>query len=114
MDSIFKRFFSFEKLIATGLIKFIYWVGIIGIGLFVIAAIFGGFSQGFGPGMGSLFGAPLIGAVSLLFWRFICEIYLVIFGIYDRLGNIQTAVGGGPAQDINSISDIKPETPASN
>ncbi len=88
MNGIIGRFTTFDKLIATSLIKFIYWVGIV---VIIVGALFGafsGFSQGFMTGLGSLVAAPIFAALSLVFWRFICELYIVIFGMYDRLGEI--------------------------
>lgn len=105
MDGFVSRFFTFDKLIATGLIKLIYWVGLALIGLSVLTAVFGGFMGGFGAGIKALIIAPIGGLITVLFWRFMTEMSLVIFGIYDRLGNIQKAVGGGDVKDINSVSD---------
>lgn len=107
MDGIVKRFMSFEKLIATSLIKVLYWVGVIGIAIGTLIAILGafaGFGQGFAQGVGMLIIAPIGGVVSLIFWRFLCEVYIVIFGMYDRLGNIQDHLGAkensGGAADL--------------
>ncbi len=106
MDGIVKRFMSFEKLIATSLIKVLYWLGVIGITIGTLIAILGAFAsfgQGFAQGVGMLIIAPIGGVVSLIFWRFLCEVYIVIFGMYDRLGNIQDSLGakgnGGGAAD---------------
>ena len=108
MSGIASRFLSFDKLIATGLIKVLYWIGLVGIGLFTLIMIFGAFaafSQGFLQGVGMLIMAPIVGLLSLVFWRFMCEVYLVVFGMYDRLGKIQEAVGGGAPKDINTVAD---------
>jgi hypothetical protein len=108
MNGIVSRFLNFDKLIATGLIKFLYWIGLIGVGIYFIIALFGAFSAfqlGFAQGIGALVLAPITAIIGLIFWRFICEVYLVIFGIYDRLGNIQKAVGGGEPKDISSVAD---------
>lgn len=92
MDGVVSRFMSFDKLIATGLIKVLYWIGIVLIALGTIAGMFGGFAQGFGSGLVSFIVAPVGGVIGLIFWRFLCEVYIVIFGIYDRLGNIETSL----------------------
>lgn len=88
MNSLVSRFTSFDKLIATTLIKILYWLGIAGIAIGVLGGIIGGFSGGFVPGLIALVVAPIIGLIGLIFWRFVCEIYIVIFGMYDRLGEI--------------------------
>ncbi|WP_417477050.1 DUF4282 domain-containing protein [Maricaulis sp.] len=92
MNDLIKRFTTFDKLIATSLIKFLYWIGLAGIALSVIVGIFGAIgamTQSFLAGLGMLIAVPLGGVIGLVFWRFICEIYIVIFGIYDRLGEIR-------------------------
>ena len=93
MDGLVSRFTNFDKLIATSLIKFLYWAGLVFIALAVIVGIFGSFTQGFMAGIGGLIACPIAGVIALLFWRFICEVYLVIFGIYDRLGEIKDELG---------------------
>ena len=108
MGKFFSRFTSFEKLIAPSLIKVFYWIGVAGIGLMTLVMLvgaLGAFTQSFAAGLGGLVATPIISLVSLIFWRFICEAYMVFFGMYDRLGNIQEAVGGGKAKDINTVSD---------
>ncbi|GJL93338.1 DUF4282 domain-containing protein, partial [Hyphococcus sp.] len=93
MGSIVSRFMNFDKLIATGLIKVFYWIGIVFILLGTLLGMFSGFAQGFMPGIGTIVIAPIGGLIGIIFWRFLCEIYIVIFGMYDRLGNIQDALG---------------------
>lgn len=101
MNGILSRFMTFDKLIATGLIKVFYWIGVAGIILATLIAFLGAFAafgQGFAQGVGMLILAPIGGIIGLIFWRFLCEVYIVIFGMYDRLGNIQEALGGGKAK----------------
>ncbi|MFZ5616220.1 MAG: DUF4282 domain-containing protein [Pseudomonadota bacterium] len=88
MNDLLARFMTFDKLIATGLIKVLYWVGIAVIALGALLAAFGGFSQGFMAGLGSLVLAPIVAAIGIVFWRFLCELYIAIFGMYNRLGEI--------------------------
>lgn len=95
MNGLFSRFLTFDKLIATALIKIFYWIGIVFIVLGVLGGILGGFGQGFLSGLGMIIAAPIGGLIALIFWRFLCEVYIVVFGMYDRLGKIQEAVGGG-------------------
>ncbi len=108
MSGIVSRFMTFDKLIATALIKVLYWIGIAGIAISTLIAIFGAlasFRLGFAQGLGMLIMAPIGGLIALIFWRFLCEIYIVIFGMYDRLGNIQEAVGGGPAKEAGPTTE---------
>ncbi len=46
----------------------------------------------FGAGLGMLIAAPIGGVIAIIFWRFICEIYIVLFGIYNRVGEISQKI----------------------
>ena len=75
---------TFEKLISPTLIKFLYWIGIVLAGL---RSLFTSFSLGGGV-LGALL--AIVGTIAILLgWRVLCEIYVVVFGIYDRLGEIR-------------------------
>ncbi|MBI1232924.1 MAG: DUF4282 domain-containing protein [Alphaproteobacteria bacterium] len=83
---------SFDKLIATTLIKVLYWIGMAGIALGVLVQLAGALvmiTRSPMVGLGMLIAVPIGGVIAVLFWRFLCEIYIVIFGIYDRLGEIR-------------------------
>jgi len=92
MNDFISRFTSFDKLIATSLIKLLYWIGIVLIVIGVLVGALGGFANGFGSGLVSLIVAPIGGILGIIFWRFLCEVYIVIFGMYDRLGEIQQSL----------------------
>ena len=79
-------FLNFDKLIAPTLIKFVYWVGLVLILLWTLASMFTGL--GFGSGMIHFLVAALTGIVGALAWRIICELWMVVFSINDRLGTI--------------------------
>ena len=89
---MFQQFLSFDKLIGTKLIKILYYLGLIGIALGGIGAIFGALASmrySFVQGIGALLGA-LIGIVLVLvFWRFMCEIYMLFFRMSDDLRDIK-------------------------
>lgn len=92
MPDIIKRFTTFDRLIATTLIKILYWIGLIGIALGTLISMLGGLgmmTQSFAAGLGMFLAAPIGGLIALLFWRFLMEIYIVIFSIHDRLGEIR-------------------------
>ena len=85
-------FFTFEKTLSLSLLRLVYVFGLIGIGIMVIVTIFGGLSAmrySATAGLGSIMLALLGGVVGTLLWRVTCELWMVIFGIYDRLGQIQ-------------------------
>ncbi|MCC5996060.1 MAG: DUF4282 domain-containing protein [Oceanicaulis sp.] len=96
MPDFIKRFLSFDQLIATTLIKILYWIGLIGIAAGVLFSMIGGMvamTQDFAAGFAAFVGAPIVGVIGLLFWRFVMEVYIVIFSIHDRLGEIRDKIG---------------------
>ena len=86
---------SFDKLIGTKLITILYYLGLIGIALGLIAGVLSGLgtmvSFSFFGGIGLVIGTIIGAAVGLLFWRFICEMYLLLFRMADDLRDIKSA-----------------------
>lgn len=83
---------SFEKMVAPTVLKIIYYIGLVGIALYMLVAMAGAIRvMGYSPGMGllTLIGALIGGCFGLLFWRVMIEVYTVLFGIYDRLGEVR-------------------------
>ncbi|MBR7158522.1 MAG: DUF4282 domain-containing protein [Alphaproteobacteria bacterium] len=76
---------AFDKMIALPAIKILYWLGLICIPVTGLAFIFqGGFND-------VLIGLSLmVGGVVV--WRITCEAAILLFGIYDRLGDIRNAM----------------------
>lgn len=92
----FMDFTSFEKLIAPSVIKLMYWIGIVGICLAGLGGMATAFSR-FGGGFLQFLMAIIGTAAGLLFWRVVCELYIVAFGMFDRLGAIRDSLAqGGP------------------
>lgn len=92
------QFMSFDKLIGSKLIVIIYWVGLIGIGLGTLVTVFGGFAAmgaSFFGGLGAIIFALIGAVVGVLFWRFICEMYLLLFRMADDVRDIK-AMKSGP------------------
>lgn len=88
-------FFGFEKLIATKVLKFVYFFGLAGIALFALVSFFGAFTimrYSFASGLGTMLLTVIGSAFGALMWRIVIEIYMVFFGIYDRLGDIRAAL----------------------
>ncbi|ABI76625.1 conserved hypothetical protein [Hyphomonas neptunium ATCC 15444] len=89
------QFLKFDKLIGAKLITILYYLGLIGIVLGLIAGVLSGLgtmvSYSFFGGIGLVI-ASLIGAVvGLLFWRFVCELYMLLFRMADDLRDIKVA-----------------------
>src|SRR5262245_59298358 len=88
----FSAFLSFNKLMGQGLVKIVYFLGIIGIAVGCLIFIFLGFTTGgFMGGLGAIIGAAIFGVIELCFLRFFCELYLVLF----RMGDDIAAIRGG-------------------
>lgn len=92
MDFSVGDLFSFEKTIATKVIKVVYFIGLVGIAIAFLVEIvssFGAMGLGFFYGLGGLIASIIGTAIGLLMWRIICEAWIAFFGIYERLGEIK-------------------------
>ena len=95
--NVVSQFLSFDKLMGQGLVKIVYFLGIIAIGLGVLFGVLGAFGMmaiDFGSGLGMLIGAPLAGIIGICFLRFACELYIAIFRIADDISAIRGGGGG--------------------
>jgi len=102
MPNLIKRFLSFDTLLGVGLARIIYYFGLVAIaggiviGLFlVIMSIAAG---NFSGAIMQMFAVPAIGLVAIVLWRFVCEIFIVLFEMNERLGDLRNAVYGPPRQ----------------
>jgi len=80
---------NFNKFVAPTLIKIVYWIGIVGIILAVLGAlatVMSMMSYDAARALGMLIIALIGGAAAILMWRVMCEVWIVIFSINDRLG----------------------------
>lgn len=76
---------SFDKMIALPAIKIMYIVGLLCIALFGLSLMFQGGVSNFFSGLAFLVVGPVV-------WRITCESAILLFGIYDRLGDIKNAL----------------------
>lgn len=85
------RLLTFDTMIGGGLIKIIYFIGLAFIGLAVLIGLIGALgSMAYSP-VGIL-GVLLVvvgGVFGVLFWRFSCELWILLFRIYDVLVDIR-------------------------
>lgn len=79
---------SFEKIIAPTVIKIVYYIGLVGIGLALLFGIFTAFSA-YGGGITQVIVLIVGCAFGVLMLRIAMELYIAIFGMYDRLGEIR-------------------------
>lgn len=103
MQEIIRRFWGFEKLIGPILVKVVYYIGLAGIGIATIVGMLTGLFQIAGGGFGGLLAfllSPMVGAVALVYWRFICEIFILAFETYARLGEIRDRLPAPPHDGV--------------
>ncbi len=89
----FGDLFQFDRFIAPALIKIVYWIGLVLIVLGTLTYMFGmsmmsSYGYGGGAGVGTILFGLIGGAAWVLIWRIMCEVWIVIFSINDRLGII--------------------------
>lgn len=109
MQSIIQRFFGFDRLLGPVLVKIVYYVGAAGIvmavGAGLISAILAIAGGDIGQALMQMLAVPVVGAVVLVYWRFLCELFMLAFLAYERLGQVRDAIvhatGGASAPDPN-------------
>lgn len=91
-QSILSRFWTFDTLLGGSIIKILYYLGLAGIALYVlfgIIAALGMVQYSAASGLGLLILTLVGGVIGVVFWRVTCELWLIIFKTYDRLGEIR-------------------------
>ena len=86
------RFWGFEELLGASLIKLVYYIGLFAIAIGVVLGVVGSLLAMSQQGAGVLIMvllAPIGGVIALIYWRFLCEIILLSFLMYDRLGEVR-------------------------
>jgi hypothetical protein len=98
MQAIVGRFLGFDRLIGPVLVKIVYYVGALAIAAAMVGGVLAGilslFAGNLSNGVMQLIAAPAVGAVALVYWRFLCELFMLAFLAYDRLGEIRDLLGG--------------------
>ena len=87
-----KDLLSFERMLSISLVKVLYFLVLIGIVLVGIVSFFGSVAAmrfSATTGLGGMLVAVLGMGAGVLVWRVVCELWIVIFGIYDRLGQLR-------------------------
>ena len=103
------NFLSFDKLIGTTHIRVLYYLGLVGIVLFAIAGLFGGIGAmkySFFGGVSAIGGALLGSVLAIVFWRFMCEIYMLFFRMSDDIRDIKNHQLGLEANDKDVNIDL--------
>src|SRR5262249_46736277 len=93
MNRIFERIWGFDRLIGPVLVKIVYYVGFAAIAIGVVGALMTALLAIVGGNIGlaamQVLAAPAVGLVALVYWRFMCELFMIAFLAYDRLGEIR-------------------------
>jgi hypothetical protein len=93
MQAILQRFLSFDRPIGPALVRVVYFVGaaliVMVVGFAIIMALMALFAGNVGTGVMQLIAAPAVGAVGFVWWRFLCELFLLAFMAYERLVEIR-------------------------
>src|SRR5215813_10249597 len=98
MPNLIKRFLSFDTLLGVGLARIIYYFGLvvicgcIVIGLFMMIMTLA--AGNISAAIMQVLAIPAIGLVCIVLWRFVCEIFIVLFEMNERLGDLRNAVYG--------------------
>ncbi len=88
---------DFERMIAPTIIKVVYWIGLLLIAASAVIGFLGGFvalTENIALGLGQMVLSVIGFVVGLLVWRIVMELYIVVFGIHDRLGQIRDSLAG--------------------
>jgi hypothetical protein len=118
MSQLLQRFLSFDRLIGPRLVKIVYYFGaamiVLALGGALLSAIFALAGGNFSTGLMQLIAAPAVGAVGLVYWRFLCELFMLAFLAYERLGEVRDLmrIGVGQAQAAPVAAEPDPNHPA--
>lgn len=98
MMSLVQRLLSFDHLLGPALVRIVYFVGaaiilIAGVGA-LLTAVFTLAGGNIGGGFVQLLAVPAVCAVAFVYWRFLCELFMLAFLAYERLGEIRSLLGG--------------------
>ena len=76
--------------------RLVYYFGAAAIVLLAIgallAAVFSLLGGNFGAGAMQLLAVPAVAAVAMVYWRFLCELFMLAFLAYDRLGEVRDSL----------------------
>jgi len=96
-QGFFAKMLNFDTMIGPTLIRVMYFIGLIVIALVGVGFLLTGLmAMTYSPGSGLLLIllAPIAVLLYAIFWRFACEMWILTFKIYDRLGEIKNKLPG--------------------
>lgn len=100
MRTLFQRIWGFDRLIGPVLVKIVYYVGFAAIALGAAGGLLGAVLAVAGGNIGlaamQLLAVPAVALVALVYWRFLCELFMIAFLSFERLGEIRNLLAGTP------------------
>ncbi len=100
--------FSFTEFLTAQLVKFLYGLTVIGVGLAYIVVVLGSFGQGAGQGLLALVGGGIVALLALAYVRVVLEFIMVLFQIYENTRVIAEQGIAKPAQSSPLPSSAPP------
>ncbi|MCW3835894.1 DUF4282 domain-containing protein [Sphingomonas canadensis] len=98
-NGFFGKLLSFDEMIGGMLIRILYYIGLVGIAIYslvLLAAAFSAAQYSVGYFLLGIGAAVICLVVGTLFWRFYCELMILMFRIYDRMGEIRDRLPPAP------------------
>ncbi len=93
MSSLLQRLFGFDRPMGPTLVKLVYWIGLVAIAGLALGALLTGvgatLAGNLGAGAVQIVAAPAVGAAAIIYWRFACELFLLKYLTYERLGEVR-------------------------
>jgi len=95
--------FSFTEFLTGTLVKFLYGLTVIGVGLAYVVAVLASFGQGAGQGLLVLIGGGIVALLVLAYVRVLLEFVMVLFRIYENTRTIAEQGGTRPTQVATTV-----------
>ena len=114
-NALAQRFWSFDRLIGASLIKLMYYLGLAVIALALVLGVILGVqevSKSVFKGLSHVLGAFIVSIAFVLLWRFLCEMAILLFHTYARLGEIRDRLPPPPAVTPTAKTPVAKATAA--
>jgi len=93
MQPILQRLLGFDRLLGPALVRLVYYFGaaviVTMVGFNLLMALMGMFAGNVSAGAMRFIATPAVAAVVFIYWRFLCELFMLAFLAYERLGEVR-------------------------
>ncbi len=93
MQNFIRHLLGFDRLLGPVLVRLVYYFGaaviVVLAGFNVLMALMAIFAGNVGGGAMQLIATPAVAAVVFIYWRFLCELFMLAFLAYQRLGEVR-------------------------